>query len=57
MFVLTMIGVSIYGWNKGNVQTLLAPIARKPYNIICGVGEAKDFPYLFFIPLKQEDLL
>lgn len=28
MFVIAMIGVSVYGWSKGNVRKLIAPIAR-----------------------------
>jgi len=30
MFVLGMIAVSVYGWSKGNVRKLIAPIARQP---------------------------
>jgi len=58
MFVLGMIGVSVYGWSKGNVRKLVAPIARNPYNIICGFDEAEDFPYLFFMPKNSiKDIL
>jgi hypothetical protein len=58
MFVLVMIAVSVYGWSKGNVRKLIAPIARKPFNTICGVDEAEKFPYLFFVPTDNKyDLL
>ena len=36
---------------------LIAPIASKPYNIICGVDEAIDYPYLFLIPSIQDQSL
>lgn len=54
MFVLGMIAVSVYGWSKGNVRKLIAPIARRPQNVVCGFDDAKDFPYLFFLPIKSE---
>ena len=28
----------------------IAPIARKPYNIVSGFGDAKGYPNLFFAP-------
>ena len=44
--IATMIGLSIYGFAKGNVELLLAPVDGN--NRICGQGDAAQFKYLFF---------
>jgi hypothetical protein len=47
IFVLGMIGVSIYGWSKGQVDELIAPQPTVG-KVSCGYKAATDFGYLFF---------
>ena len=47
IFVIGMIGVSVYGWKKGNVDELVAPSPTE-FKVFCGYREALEFPYLFF---------
>lgn len=46
--IATMVGLSIYGYVKGNTEILLAPIDGS--NRICGFGEGMnpDYKYLYF---------
>lgn len=47
IFVVAMIGVSIYGWTKGHVDEFTAP---KPTSgkVTCGFNEAAGFSFLFY---------
>lgn len=47
IFVVAMIGVSIYGWSKGNVNKFLAPVSN-PGNTVCGFDNATDYSFLFY---------
>ena len=39
IFVIGMIGVSVYGWKKGNVDELVAPSPTE-FKVFCGYREA-----------------
>ena len=46
IFVVAMIGVSIYGWTKGNVNKLIAPMPDGG-KVFCGFENAADYGFLF----------
>lgn len=48
-----MVGVSIYGWTKGNISLYLAPVLSD--GTVCGFNDAVNFPYAFY-PLPTENL-
>lgn len=50
----TMIALSIYGLVKGNIAELIGGINGE--NEICGVGELKDYPYLYLTNLELNDI-
>jgi len=47
IFVLAMIGVSIYGWTKGHVYEFIAP-QQTDGHVTCGYNEAKEYSFLFY---------